>query len=42
MIHVGRGSVVVEYPSQELMSGLSRFRHDANGQGEFAMSSVVA
>ena len=35
MIHVGRGSVVVEYPSQELMSGLSRFRHDANGQGEY-------
>lgn len=35
MIHIGRGSIVVEYPTRDLMSGLSRFRHGVNGQGEY-------
>lgn len=35
MIRIGRGSIVVEYPSQELMSGLSRFRHGSDGSGEY-------
>lgn len=35
MIHIGRGSIVVWHPHQELMSGLSRFRHGADGSGEY-------
>jgi len=34
-VTLGRGSVVVSFPPQELMSGLSRFRHAKNGDGEY-------
>lgn len=34
-VTLGRGSVVVRFPSRELMSGLSRFRHTKDGSGEY-------
>ena len=34
-VHLGRGSIVVEFPERELMAGLSIFRHGRDGKGEY-------
>lgn len=35
VIHISRGSVVVENPTQALMESLRRFRRNDNGEGEY-------